>query len=166
MISTGCGGARRNRTDDLFNAIEALSQLSYGPVFQNLVIAASIGAKRAFISPARGYNRKPSPATRAGGRKKRRAPVSDVQVSSSGAMSPSMRLLTSSSSSSSSSRNGSSGASSSASSTSMSSAAGSAAFSSPASTSPSDTMSTPAGAGSSVSSSSGLAVGRARAAAP
>ena len=25
------GGARRNRTDDLFNAIEALSQLSYGP---------------------------------------------------------------------------------------------------------------------------------------
>jgi hypothetical protein len=28
------GGARRNRTDDLFNAIEALSQLSYGPTFQ------------------------------------------------------------------------------------------------------------------------------------
>ena len=27
------GGARRNRTDDLFNAIEALSQLSYGPTF-------------------------------------------------------------------------------------------------------------------------------------
>ena len=27
------GGARRNRTDDLFNAIEALSQLSYGPKF-------------------------------------------------------------------------------------------------------------------------------------
>jgi hypothetical protein len=26
------GGARRNRTDDLFNAIEALSQLSYGPI--------------------------------------------------------------------------------------------------------------------------------------
>ena len=25
------GGARRNRTDDLFNAIEALSQLSYDP---------------------------------------------------------------------------------------------------------------------------------------
>ena len=25
------GGARRNRTDDLFNAIDALSQLSYGP---------------------------------------------------------------------------------------------------------------------------------------
>jgi hypothetical protein len=47
-----CGGARRNRTDDLFNAIEALSQLSYGPVFQNLVIAASIGAKRASFSGA------------------------------------------------------------------------------------------------------------------
>jgi hypothetical protein len=28
------GGARRNRTDDLFNAIEALSQLSYGPIFR------------------------------------------------------------------------------------------------------------------------------------
>ena len=28
------GGARRNRTDDLFNAIEALSQLSYGPMFK------------------------------------------------------------------------------------------------------------------------------------
>ena len=25
------GGARRNRTDDLYNAIVALSQLSYGP---------------------------------------------------------------------------------------------------------------------------------------
>src|SRR5208282_2284595 len=87
------------------------------------------------------------------------------QPSSSGAMSPSMRVLTSSSSSSSSSRNGSSGASSSASSTSMSSTTGSAAFSSPASTSSSDTISTPAGVASSVSSSSGLAAGRARAAA-
>ena len=27
------GGARRNRTDDLYNAIVALSQLSYGPTF-------------------------------------------------------------------------------------------------------------------------------------
>jgi hypothetical protein len=26
------GGARRNRTDDLLNAIQALSQLSYGPI--------------------------------------------------------------------------------------------------------------------------------------
>jgi len=29
------GGARRNRTDDLFNAIEALSQLSYGPTLRH-----------------------------------------------------------------------------------------------------------------------------------
>jgi hypothetical protein len=27
----GLGGANRNRTDDLLNAIQALSQLSYGP---------------------------------------------------------------------------------------------------------------------------------------
>ena len=27
------GGARRDRTDDLYNAIVALSQLSYGPTF-------------------------------------------------------------------------------------------------------------------------------------
>ena len=27
----GLGGARRDRTDDLVNAIHALSQLSYGP---------------------------------------------------------------------------------------------------------------------------------------
>src|SRR5580704_17549003 len=39
----GGGGARRNRTDDLFNAIEALSQLSYGPIFQN--VPAPIGAE-------------------------------------------------------------------------------------------------------------------------
>ncbi len=26
------GGANRNRTDDLLNAIQALSQLSYGPI--------------------------------------------------------------------------------------------------------------------------------------
>ena len=31
LILLSIGGARRNRTDDLFNAIEALSQLSYGP---------------------------------------------------------------------------------------------------------------------------------------
>ena len=28
----GAGGAGRNRTDDLYNAIVALSQLSYGPM--------------------------------------------------------------------------------------------------------------------------------------
>lgn len=27
------GGPRRNRTDDLLNAIQALSQLSYGPIW-------------------------------------------------------------------------------------------------------------------------------------
>ena len=32
LILLSFGGARRNRTDDLFNAIEALSQLSYGPI--------------------------------------------------------------------------------------------------------------------------------------
>ena len=30
------GGARRDRTADLYNAIVALSQLSYGPVFARL----------------------------------------------------------------------------------------------------------------------------------
>ena len=39
------GGARRNRTDDLFNALEALSQLSYGPIF-HVAPAAPIGAER------------------------------------------------------------------------------------------------------------------------
>lgn len=39
------GGARRNRTDDLFNAIEALSQLSYGPIlFTGLLGEASADA--------------------------------------------------------------------------------------------------------------------------
>jgi hypothetical protein len=39
------GGARRNRTDDLFNAIEALSQLSYGPIlFTRLLGEASSDA--------------------------------------------------------------------------------------------------------------------------
>ena len=28
-----CGGAKRDRTADLYNAIVALSQLSYGPFF-------------------------------------------------------------------------------------------------------------------------------------
>ena len=31
LILLGFGGAKRDRTADLFNAIEALSQLSYGP---------------------------------------------------------------------------------------------------------------------------------------
>lgn len=37
------GGARRNRTDDLFNAIEALSQLSYGPIFSCRFQRVSLG---------------------------------------------------------------------------------------------------------------------------
>ena len=36
------------RTDDLFNAIEALSQLSYGPIF-HVAPAPSIGAKRQVV---------------------------------------------------------------------------------------------------------------------
>ena len=31
-INSGFGGARRSRTADLLNAIQALSQLSYGPI--------------------------------------------------------------------------------------------------------------------------------------
>ena len=33
------GGARRNRTDDLYNAIVALSQLSYGPPVPAPIVA-------------------------------------------------------------------------------------------------------------------------------
>src|SRR6202021_2136617 len=51
-MSLDAGGARRNRTDDLFNAIEALSQLSYGPVLQ--MCRASIGAKRTLLSEGGG----------------------------------------------------------------------------------------------------------------
>src|ERR1700722_6769414 len=51
-MSFGYGGARRNRTDDLFNAIEALSQLSYGPVLQ--MCRASLGEKRALLSEGGG----------------------------------------------------------------------------------------------------------------
>ena len=32
IIRDTIGGARRDRTDDLYNAIVALSQLSYGPL--------------------------------------------------------------------------------------------------------------------------------------
>src|ERR1700733_14701520 len=93
------GGARRNRTDDLFNAIEALSQLSYGPNLQN--VALRLGEAR-LTSEGGGITanlRRPQ-GSRA---KKAAGPRRATQVSSSGAMSPSMRLGTSSSSSSSSS---------------------------------------------------------------
>ena len=32
-------GARRDRTDDLLKAIQALSQLSYGPIYRHKTIA-------------------------------------------------------------------------------------------------------------------------------
>jgi hypothetical protein len=41
------GGARRNRTDDLFNAIEALSQLSYGPSFVTGLLGGGFGRRAA-----------------------------------------------------------------------------------------------------------------------
>src|SRR5574337_1532429 len=101
-------------------------------------------------------------AQKTGGDKEKSALPRRAQPSSSGAMSPSIRLLTSSSSSSSSSRNASSSAPAPSSSTSMSSTAVSVAFSSPASASSSDTTSTPCGAASSVSSSSSFEAGRTR----
>lgn len=36
------GGARRDRTDDLLNAIQALSQLSYGPLLQRTGSSAAV----------------------------------------------------------------------------------------------------------------------------
>src|SRR5208283_1865565 len=170
------GGARRNRTDDLFNAIEALSQLSYGPIFHVPRGSLRLG-EAPDRSRGRRYNRKASPATRPIAKKSgacrktvasgdQRVPRRrQAQPSSSGAMSPSIKLLTSSSSSSSSSRKESSSSAAS-SSTSMSSTTVSATFSSPASTSSSDTMSTPAGATIWVSSSSSFVAARARIAAP
>ena len=38
----GIGGASRDRTDDLFHAMEALSQLSYGPVRKTLYLKGII----------------------------------------------------------------------------------------------------------------------------
>jgi hypothetical protein len=38
----GSGGASRDRTDDLFHAMEALSQLSYGPVRKTLYLKGLI----------------------------------------------------------------------------------------------------------------------------
>ena len=42
LIPCFLGGARRNRTDDLYNAIVALSQLSYGP--KTVFVVAGLGA--------------------------------------------------------------------------------------------------------------------------
>jgi hypothetical protein len=44
------GGANRNRTDDLLNAIQALSQLSYGPS-----LARGVGNGRVGIGLAKFY---------------------------------------------------------------------------------------------------------------
>ena len=33
LVISGLGGDKRDRTDDLLNAIQALSQLSYTPIF-------------------------------------------------------------------------------------------------------------------------------------
>src|SRR5208283_2344089 len=95
------GGARRNRTDDLFNAIEALSQLSYGPV---LPISRRLRWGRSSLAlRAPRYTRKTARATRPDAKKdgrrrlalhlrRQRRPTSPggVQPSSSGAMSPSI----------------------------------------------------------------------------
>src|SRR5260370_3084749 len=156
MVSLG--GARRNRTDDLFNAIEALSQLSYGPLFQNAARLLRLG-RSAKSSRGRRYSRNPSPATRPTAKKDARQDASwrrrpTGQPSSSGAMSPSIRLVTSSSSSSPSSSKETSAAGSASSSTSRSSTKGSAALPSIASTSSSGNNPTPAGLESCPSSSS------------
>ena len=52
------GGARRNRTDDLFNAIEALSQLSYGPTFSTFRRCALQLGWSGVVCSGRLYNRK------------------------------------------------------------------------------------------------------------
>ena len=44
------GGARRNRTADLLNAIQALSQLSYGPGYLNLRRALYAGRRGAAMT--------------------------------------------------------------------------------------------------------------------
>ena len=45
------GGARRNRTDDLFNAIEALSQLSYGPTLHRMNAPSGSSASSPWVEP-------------------------------------------------------------------------------------------------------------------
>src|ERR1700722_14394925 len=62
-MSLDAGGARRNRTDDLFNAIEALSQLSYGPDLQKT--SRPDGGEARLTFRGRRYNRKLAASTRA-----------------------------------------------------------------------------------------------------
>ncbi len=51
------GGAKRDRTVDLYNAIVALSQLSYGPEFWGAVCAAQVGEHRDFKKLAQAKKR-------------------------------------------------------------------------------------------------------------
>ena len=44
------GGADRDRTDDLLNAIQALSQLSYGPTGTVFVTNGGVCVKRTLVS--------------------------------------------------------------------------------------------------------------------
>ena len=52
------GGAEGNRTPDLLNAIQALSQLSYGPTW---IIAAITVAISSHLSGRRPYSQTPEP---------------------------------------------------------------------------------------------------------
>jgi hypothetical protein len=45
------GGARRNRTADLLHAMQALSQLSYGPVSNGLTVIGQIWERVAYTAP-------------------------------------------------------------------------------------------------------------------
>jgi hypothetical protein len=47
------GGARRNRTADLLHAMQALSQLSYGPVSNGLTVTGQIWERVAYTAPRR-----------------------------------------------------------------------------------------------------------------
>ncbi len=65
-----CGGADGNRTHDLFHAMEALSQLSYGPeTAKRHVIAGSA------VRETAGRNRRMNPCTDRPGRHSGCSPV-------------------------------------------------------------------------------------------
>ncbi len=53
MRGDGFGGAERDRTDDLLNAIQALSQLSYGPTIRKVGEWANPVSKSKFHSAPR-----------------------------------------------------------------------------------------------------------------
>ena len=50
-MGTGLGGAGRDRTDDLLNAIQALSQLSYGPIFIDCPLDVQKNAGEFILAP-------------------------------------------------------------------------------------------------------------------